>query len=47
MLISSEVKRKVNDGGGDQTQGSKEAVNWKEPLALQNNSVKNIWKREA
>lgn len=30
----------VRDGAGDQTQGSKEDINWKESLMLQNNSVK-------
>lgn len=30
----------VRDGAGDQTQGSKEDINWKESLMLQSNSVK-------
>lgn len=37
----------VRDGAGDQTQGSKEDINWKESLMLQSNSVKKKnWRRE-
>ena len=42
----SAVQWHVSDGAEDQTLGPKDDVDWKGPLGLQSNSIRDTWRRE-